>query len=414
MSKPTAGQQYIVVAGDTLQSIAARAYGDSTLWPRIQSANQSVLKEAGPGIGDVLNIPLLPEVEKQKISTAGLRLINKPDNVLTIIVGGRELLVESATIFRSIDTAAHGFKAVIKWSKGDDPEIDRLLSPYSYTPASAYIGNQLLINGVVYLTRNILSASGSRKEIEGWSFTADIVDSFLEPPYEESSVTLRDRAESLVTPKGIGVIYDVSEDEFFDRVTARSTQRIFDHLADLASQRGILVSATPEGELLFTKSATGSPVGTLEEGGTDVLQWTAEFDGRARYNAYKAIGQSPSGAKEAIAIDPKVPKSRFMVFNANDTKDGNMQLAADHKRSKQLAVALTNEIPVSGWYAPDGNLWRENTLVTVISETLEVSDGFTFLIRAVQFDYSVGGKTAILSLVPPQVYTGAALVDPWS
>ena len=38
---------HVVVAGDTLTSIAARAYGDETLWPLIYEANRAVIPDPG-------------------------------------------------------------------------------------------------------------------------------------------------------------------------------------------------------------------------------------------------------------------------------------------------------------------------------------------------------------------------------
>jgi len=100
-----------------------------------------------------------------------------------------------------------------------------------------------------------------------------------------------------------------------------------------------------------------------------------------------------------------VPRSRWTTFHADDTTPGNIRDAARWKRNRTFVDALTQELPVSGWYAPDGSLWRVNTRVTVISPTLGVPDGYTFTIRAVEYEYSDRGRTATLSLVPPEAYT---------
>ena len=70
--------------------------------------------------------------------------------------------------------------------------------------------------------------------------------------------------------------------------------------------------------------------------------------------------------------------------------------------------------PVSSWYGPDGKLWRENTIVTVKSPTMFVPNGFDFLIRSVEYEFTTEGATAKLGLVPPQVFTGDPIDEPWA
>ena len=78
-----------------------------------------------------------------------------------------------------------------------------------------------------------------------------------------------------------------------------------------------------------------------------------------------------------------------------------------------MARALTIPFPVSGWIGPDGKVWRENTIITVVSDILSIPDGFDFLIRSVEFNISQNGQSAILGLLPPQVYTKEQVGDPW-
>lgn len=61
-SPPAPPGSVTVRNGDTLSSIAARVYGDSSQWQRIYDANRSVLKRPGDlRVGQKLTIPPLPE-----------------------------------------------------------------------------------------------------------------------------------------------------------------------------------------------------------------------------------------------------------------------------------------------------------------------------------------------------------------
>lgn len=415
MSKPVAGSQYIVVDGDTLQSIASEAYGDSTRWTLISKANQSELTSNQPVTGQVLIIPILTADDQlrsiQEQAQLGIREVDQ----LTIIVGGIEIIPKEATITTALDAVSDGFTTVLEWEPGRDPILDAALLPYSFSSASVYIGNKRIINGVIYGIASTLGVESHEKGITGSHRTTDIIDSNLKPPYEQTAITLKDRALELLTPLGINVVYDVDEDESFDRVTAKASDTIFGHLVGLASQRGMLITSNGDGDVVFTRAAESPVVGTLFEGDKRVLSWSGEYDGRARFNAYKANTQS-SGFNDitAVSIDDNIPKSRFKTITVSDATNGNIQQAADWRRNKDIADSMAQLLPVSGWFAPDGSLWQKNTLITVKSPTLHVPDGFTFLIRRVQFNYSITkGLSAILDLVPPELYTKERIVEPW-
>lgn len=415
---PTPGKKYTVQSGDTLSSIAARAYGDDKKWPKIKEANQSSLKSDDPNAifpGEIINIPLLPENEALRTAQVTSQLSGNPNDKLTILVAGIELKVLSASILKPLDTAADMWRAVIEWTPGENKSLDNALLPFQYSPATVYIGNELVINGLVYTVENRLSSAGRTKTITGYSFSVDAVDSTIKPPYEKNNITLEQRANALVAPLGIRAIFNSDSGGQFKRITASPEDTIFSHLSKLASQRGMLVSSTPEGDLLFTQAGSGGSVGTIGEGDGLVSEWSGVFDGRKRFNVYRAIGQSPGGkAKVAIAVDSKVPRPRFLTFSASDTTLGNIDQAAQWKRSKQMAETLSIPLEVEGWIAPNDKMWTNNTYLTIVSETLNVPDGFEFLIKSVAFSLAADGKKVSLQLVPPQVYTGEEIKEDWA
>ncbi len=421
-SKPTPGHQYRVVGGDRITRISATAYGTQENARLIVGANpqltgRPISLEDLPTIyaGDVLNIPLIPANVALRNEGTKLTIAGKTAEDFTLIIDGLEIPVQSAKIVRTMDTAADGWTGRLAWNPGDNKEIDRRLLPYALPDASVYLGGNLQINGILYNVEPEMTVAGIVKNLEGFSFTADAIDSSVKSPYEKNNITLQQRAEEQIQHIGIRAIFESDGGGKFDRMTADPTDTIFGHLAKYARQRSILISSTVTGDMLFNQAnVNGKPVGTLEETQPLPLDWSAKYDGRQRFNSYKVIGQSPGGvSKTATAIDENVPRSRFKTIEANDTIAGDIQGVADWQRSKQLADALTIPFPVSDWYDPGGNLWTPNTIVTIISPTLDVPQGFNFLIRAIEFDYSTRGRSAILSIIPPQVYTTEALPEPW-
>lgn len=232
-------------------------------------------------------------------------------------------------------------------------------------------------------------------------------------PLEQKSVTLQERAAELIDGLGIGLEFEIDDDPKFDRATADKTETILSHLGELAQQRGVQISSTNQGRLLFHRAASGPPVATIIEGFPPFEEVTAKYDGRTRFNSYTAFSQTPKKkSKSAVSNDDAVPGQRFTAFSADDVPEGELQKAADWRRSKQLGQSMELSLPVNSFYNPEtGEKWRVNTLVTVVSDSLFLPNGFDFLIRQVEYVVEDKKSRAILGLVPPQVYTGEPLDD---
>ncbi len=420
MSKPTPGSTYTVVKDDQLRLIAAQAYGRQDLWRRIFAANQTTLKSGDPNLifpGEVLIIPGDPVLDEIKEDLNKDRFSNKDRDKFTVLLGGEELTLRNGSLVLTMDTVADGATSSMAWLPGKDKALDKKLLPYTYPKALVYLGNELQLTGFMYAPTFDLGPNASAVTIEMWSKTADFIDSMLKPPYEVQNNTVLQRADTLARNVSIRAILDdgVQDGGKFDRMTAGPTETNFAHIQKYAAQRSLLLSSTPSGNLLLTKAKVKSKsIGTLQEEEFNVQKYTIKFDGRKRFNTYKAIGQSPGGvSKTQVSKDDKVPRSRFFTFKANDTTQGDQKNAADWRRNQEFAKTMTIPIPVSSWYGPDGKLWKPNTIVTVVSKTLFVPNGFDFLIRQVEYNFDDNGTDAILSLVPPQAYTNEKIVDPW-
>jgi prophage tail gpP-like protein len=390
----------------------------------IWKANQNTLRSGDPNLifpGEVIQIPGNPveaPIQQAVGLTAEEYLPGKEVDDFTLIINDKEFVVESARVMRTMDTVTDGWSASIYWDP-DDSQMREILKPYQYNPSLVYVGPWLVVKGAVYTVRASLSPNKNVINLEGFSSSADLVDSTVKPPYEQKKITLKRRAIELVEPLGLTVLYEADEGEDFDRVTAQAEDTIFSHLSSLAAQREVLISSNPLGNVVFYQAnADSKSVGTIQEDFPPYQSMEAVFDGRARFNAYRVIGPTPKrksgNALEAISKDEGVPKSRFKTISVTDSTSGNIQKTADWQRSKQIAEALTIPFPVNSWYTPDGELWRENTIVTVRSKSIFVPDGFDFLIKSVEYLFEERGTSAILNLVPPQVYTGEPVEEPWA
>jgi len=411
MPKPTPGTMYTVVRGDTLWGISARAYGRPLKWRDIWQANQTALRSGDPNMiypGEVIFIPGDVVVEGAKLDAA-LDLRDRDPYDCAIVIGGVETPVESANVTLTMDTFADGWTAAL----ADDPN-NPAFKPFGYPSAEVYLGGRRVITGALYSTEPSLDSGGARMALEGWSRTADLIDTSIKAPYQASNMTLQERARALIEPLGIPVVWTSKDNARFTRIKAERSDKIFDHLDGLAQQRGVCLSCTRDGKALFQDVPTTKTIGTLVEGTATLETIHTKFDGRKRFNSYTAFGSGPKKNVSGTAKDDSVPRSRMTTFQADDTSDGNVQSAAEYRRNQAAMDALTISLPVGGWYGPDGLLWTPGTIITVVSPTLRIPGGFEFLIRRVEFSLTGNKASASINIVPPSVFTRGPLVDPWA
>jgi prophage tail gpP-like protein len=254
-------------------------------------------------------------------------------------------------------------------------------------------------------------------KLEGFSYSADIVDSYLMGPiFQWYDSTLEQHAKEILRPFGRKAIFEFDGGEAFGVIDAELSTKVFDHLAALSFQRGLLMTSSTNGDIVFTKTQKGNSIGTVFEGDNRVIGWEAAFDGRKRFHSYRAYGYSPlRGDKTIIATDSNVPRSRVMSVSVDDLYSWDIGYAAEWKRSKQVADSINISLPMLGWYAPNNTLWAHNTLLTVVSETLFVPKGFQFLIKSIELIQDRERQIALINIVPPGVYAerGERTEDPW-
>lgn len=390
------------------------------------------------------------------------KLQNKDRNDFTIIVNNNEIICDDAILIKTMDTGADAFTAVMPWEPGKNLALDAALKPYKYPKCGIYLGGELQSEQILYIVTNKTNNSGTIKELEGYSKIADIIDSTVFPPYEENYITLTDRCRKQCKPFGINVfigedvaasinetrrvitstkkytftpdapwntgtftgiqmkvdgVYQtsklVTDEKKFPRVIAEPTEKIFEHLSKLAAQRGLLLTCTKHGDLLITRADTKSKsIGTIEESiSAFTSEYSAKFNGRTRFRDYRAIIKtSRAGAIVKTATDNIINSPRLLTFSVNDDVSGNALFAAEWRKNKSAADAMTINFPVESWYGPDGKLYKPNTKITVKSKTLENKDGFTYLITQVEFKKNA---TAVLQLKPPSVYGNGKIEEPW-
>lgn len=356
---------------------------------------------------------------------------------------GESVEIISGELTRTFDTPNDAFSVRIK--KADrikNPSLYQKVKPYQSTPATVYLENKLMLKGTLTKTVNETTISGQTTNLTGFSDTFNFVDSALAPPYEFLNYDLESLCIAVAKQTGTKVVNAALSTSFagpggsfsfidvsgiFDKVTVNPGQSGYDFIAPLAAQRDRIVSNTLEGDLLLQQANINQEsVGTLDESNNDLLltkEYHSEYDLRSRFKTYKVRSQTPSefsksgafsaaGIATAIATDKNIKSPRHKIVAANDQVVGGLQKIAEYTKNTALIAALSQDIPIVGWIAPNGKLFAPGTLITLKSETLFVPDGFTYFIKAVKYIFG-GEKSCVLSLIPKEVYSNEPIVEPW-
>lgn len=266
---------------------------------------------------------------------------------------------------------------------------------------------ELDINGVRVLTGYLdeLSADVSEDDftltLTGRDKTGDLVDcAAVYPGGQWSGRSLEQIARDLCKPFDIAVRWDVTEAaaaQAFGSFKLEHSETVYEALGRAARMRGVLMTSTASGDLLFTQAGTTS-AGKLELGKTLLrIQYTKSW--QDRFSLYRVVGGHAHGGEigneltdveqitgpTAAVSDPEVTRWRptLKVADHNITQQ-TAWARADHERRQAIAKGTRFSATVAGWYRPDGQLWDVNRLVSVTAAVLQLRD-VSLLIVSVEF-----------------------------
>ena len=333
-------------------------------------------------------------------------------------INGRPENIVKGELLTTVDTGCDGFTVTLPINLDEQIELYSDAMPKSYAGVQIYLKKELFLTGKKTKTDTSSSSNGIVYDLHGFSNTYNFVDSNLKPPYELNGMKLDAITREVAKQTSTGVkVGDGDLGDIFDRATISPGQSGFAFVAPLAKQRDHVVSSDPNGNILLQQAdAKSASVGSIEEGNQANLnsrEFQASFDDRKAFRSYTVRSQTPFGRGEGTAIDRSCPEPRHKVVNAENMIPGGIQEVAEWQRHLATIDDFKLELPVYGWTAPNGDLWRHNTIVTLISRSLFIPDGFDLYIRAVRYFFSSDGLTAVLSLIPPNVYTKEPVILPW-
>jgi prophage tail gpP-like protein len=330
-----------------------------------------------------------------------------------LIVGGCNINVDTFRANRSIDSMSDVFTATFAWTPGLDPLIDQALKLYSYSPFTLELFGELIQKGeVTDITNGLIAEGGRTKTIVGYSSTIVLVDSQLPLDMRQwSGAYMADIATQIAGKFGLtSSVATGARGTLFDIIDHNITETAGKFIDRIAFQSSLLATNDRNGQLIFYDAKTLGrmpTVGTIREGIEISQEFSITGSGRERWGMYIAVGESGDADDiQSTALDSAVTTRRLNIFTADDIPLGSAASIAKWKRSKQITKALSISLPLTGWKNPQGDVWRPGMMVTVVSDTLELGNGFTFLVRETEHVFDSQGERCTLKVVPYQAYTG--------
>ncbi|MGB0881435.1 MAG: hypothetical protein ACPGSO_00670 [Vicingaceae bacterium] len=295
-----------------------------------------------------------------------------------------------------------------------------LFQPSHYHECDIIHNGELLIRGFMLNHNFNLSSKKSLSPISGYSLSGVLEDCQIPPdlyPLQSDGQTLKQIADKLVSnfPCGIQVDPSVSSkvNSVYEKTTASETQTIKDYLSSLASQKNVILSHTPNGDLLFTQAKTNKTPIAHFNGDQPAIEMSLSFNGKGMHSHITVQKQASSdggNAGEVTIRNPYVPfVYRPLVKTQNSGSDVDTNEAARNALSEELkGIKLT--IKTSMWEI-DGKVIKPNNIITVESKELYLYGKSRWFIESVQLNGDERSTTATLTCVLPGVYNNESVVN---
>lgn len=391
-----------VKAGDTLELIARRYFGDAE--------KSGLIERANPG----LDLPLREGVTLFIPNTKGPLLsilAGSGDDVALSIDGVRFSAWTDVRIQRSVDAVTS--VSFISPFDTENPQAVRKLRPFSYSAAALSIGGRLFFNGVLMNVQPYVTDKSSTITATCYS-AAGVLNDVTPPPsdfpVQYEGLNLRQIAERIAEPFGVGVVLNGDPGDSFDRVQLSPGQTCYDFLSKLSTQRGRTIRDDAQGNLVFYRAdALSEPVAALKENAPPVISVAPQFDPQSYYShitGLEAMVVGLPGGEFTVKNPSLSSQLRPFVFNVPDSVNAGVKAATEDKASRMLGAAAQWRVSVAEWRDENGQLWEPGAVVDLEAPSAMVYRRYTFLIKSVTFITSSRQRYAELVLVLPDTYRG--------
>lgn len=397
---------YTIRPGDTFESIARKQYGSEEYADLIRSANPGAVEPLTPG--QSLGTPTNPRAPRDNVARAPAADL---DEVAIRINGQRFRFWASVRITRSIDN-----QDTVEFSApfdSDAPGFRDVFKPFSYLPADVFVGGDPLFTGTMIGVLPEVRPGEKTIRVSAYSLPG-VLNDCTPPasayPIEFNNMRLDAIAAALAKPFGVSVVFTGPVGAPFERAAPDPSETVLAFLADLARQRGLIISSTPTGELLFQQSIEpGEPVAILAEGVSPVIEVRPAFSPQQYYShitGLEPVNVGTDGSQYTVKNPHLAGVVRPLTFKAPDVEGADIKDAVAAKVGRMYGNMAAYSVRVDTWRDNSGALWKPNTTIKLHAPDGMVYEPYEFILRSVAFDRDAGQSSAVLDLVLPGAFSG--------
>jgi len=336
--------------------------------------------------------------------------------MMILKVGGKKLSrFNDINVNLKYDSVASTFSFVY-WYDPNNIDLREFNKFGSYVDAVVEYNGNPIITGTVLNFSHAVSSEKSLSQISGYSKSGVLedcqipVDSY---PLQANGKSLLDIARSLIRPFGlnISVSPDVSSvvNASINSTTASASQSIVGYLAEIASQRNVILSHDVFSNVLFTRAQVNQPpLFEINRGGVGVTSMSLVFNGQGMHSEITVIKQaSASGgnAGQFTVSNPFVSKYRPKVSIQSSGDDITTEQSAKRELASEIG-SIVLSISLSSWEYK-GQLLQPNTVISVVDPQLGMPNKTKWFIEEVSFRGNQESQTCELKCVLPSVHDGS-------
>ncbi|MBP7735957.1 MAG: hypothetical protein KA369_08295 [Spirochaetes bacterium] len=342
----------------------------------------------------------------------------KDDNEVSLMVTGQTItLWEDLELTRSFNSIADKFTFSAPWDP-TSTKARRLFKPFSYYEAAVYIGGKRVFTGTLMTHRPALGPNKKTITIEGYSKPGILADCPLSPkswPFNPSGLTLQQIADKVCQPYNITVKFEASPGSAFnnaDKVDLNPDQKCYEFLSKLAIQRGLIMSSSEYGELVFLKTTSKPAIESITGGVWPYLGSSVTYNGQKRFSEINALGTKMKGGygEKHTVHDPELEGNgvyRPCTWKAQDTAPGQLKTAATSYWGRMISSSIDINVEVDGWRLPrEKSLWKDNIKINYKCPADMVYDTTEMLTREATLRRNNNSMETRLKLTFPEAYDG--------
>lgn len=319
----------------------------------------------------------------------------------------------SIQIQRGLEQIAGCFALELTQLRGG---TESLLSIREGLPCEVRLSNDTVITGYIDLFESDLADTSYTIRVEGRDKAGDLVDcSALYKTGQWRNVSLEQIVRDIARPFGIDVTVATNTGEKFTQFALEDGETAFAAIDRAARLRSVLVTSTPQGDLVLTMASDTRSDVELREG-MNIKRISATHSWKDRHSEIILKAQVPGndyvhGAHaahlKASSKDQEITRYRpLVVMSEHGTEGKNLADRARWEHLVRMGRGKRGKCTVVGWRmgrdGQEGGLWQPNTLVQVDSPSMALQR--EVLIVACTYTLDASGTRTDLEFTLPEAY----------